>query len=91
MNHFGRATFLPLTNVKSKRGFDRKDALKEEGVIGIASDLVTCDELYEEPVSLMINRSVVFPSNLAVGSTTNVTLPPDGVNLTAFPRILIIT
>ena len=59
MNHFGRATFLPLTNVKSKRGFDRKDALKEEGVIGIASDLVTCDELYEDLRRQLLGRTLV--------------------------------
>ena len=43
------------------------------------------------PVSFMVNRRVDFPSSFATSSTIKVTVPPSGVNLTAFPRILIMT
>ncbi len=59
MNHYGRATFLPLTNVRGRKGFDRKDALREEGVIGIASDLVTCQKIYEDLRNQLLGRTIV--------------------------------
>ena len=39
-NKFGRATFLPLTSITARGGFQKKEALKEDGVIGLAHTLV---------------------------------------------------
>ena len=57
-NKFGRATFLPLTSIRG-RSPDRRDVLKEEGVIGIASALVSADEDYRELVEYLLGRIVV--------------------------------
>ncbi len=59
LNHFGRATFLPLTNVKGRKGFDRRDVLKENGVIGIAADLVSCSSIYEDLSRQLLGRTIV--------------------------------
>ena len=59
LNHFGRATFLPLTNVKGRKGFDRRDVLKENGVIGIAADLVRCSAIYEDLSRQLLGRTIV--------------------------------
>ena len=59
LNHFGRATFLPLTNVKGRKGFDRRDVLKENGVIGIAADLVKCSAIYEDLSRQLLGRTIV--------------------------------
>ena len=47
-NRFGRATFLPLTSVSARKNPRNEAALKEPGVIGIASQLVKCEQKYEE-------------------------------------------
>ena len=39
-NRYGRATFLPLTSVRSRGGFSQEEALKEPGVVGLASGLI---------------------------------------------------
>ena len=43
------------------------------------------------PVSRKVKRRVVLPSNCAAVSIVKETVPPSGVNLTALPRMLIIT
>ena len=43
-NKYGRATFLPLTSMKNKKVFNNAVALKEPGVIGVASELVTVEQ-----------------------------------------------
>lgn len=43
-NRFGRATFLPLTSVSARKNPKNEAALKEPGVIGIASQLVKCEQ-----------------------------------------------
>ena len=47
-NKFGRATFLPLTSIQSYGAFHKPEALKENGVIGIASTLVNVDAKYRD-------------------------------------------
>ena len=47
-NRYGRATFLPLTNVRAKRKFDRPEALREPGVIGLANELSTSEPRYDD-------------------------------------------
>lgn len=58
-NKFGRATFLPLTLMSSNSNFNYPNALKEEGIIGIASELVTADSKYQKIVNHLLGRVVV--------------------------------
>ena len=58
-NKFGRATFLPLTSLKSFGGIQKPEALKEEGVIGAANTLVKVEKQYEELASYLLGRTLV--------------------------------
>ncbi len=58
-NRFGRATFLPLTSVRSRGGFGQKEALKEPGAIGPASSLVRADPIYRELVGYLLGKTLV--------------------------------
>ncbi|MBQ7370598.1 MAG: chromosome segregation protein SMC, partial [Blautia sp.] len=58
-NRFGRATFLPLSSMNSRGSFQPKEALKEPGVIGIASDLVETDPQYRELAGYLLSRVLV--------------------------------
>ena len=55
---FGRATFLPLTSIKA-RTLGNEAVLHEDGVIGVASELVRCDEEYRNLCSHLLGRIVV--------------------------------
>ena len=57
--HYGRATFLPLTAVREEQPFDRPGVLKEEGVLGIADRLVSCDAVYRGVMNRLLGRTVV--------------------------------
>ncbi len=54
----GRATFLPLDTIKPGR-FDGDANLKDGGIIGLASDLVSYDKKYDNVVSNLLGRIVV--------------------------------
>ena len=58
-NKYGRATFLPLTSMGSGSAFSRPEALKEAGVIGLASELVETEECYRGLVRYLLGRVVV--------------------------------
>lgn len=58
-NRFGRATFLPLTSIKDSQKFKHEDALKEEGVLGIADSLVQIDNKYRDVAKAMLGRILV--------------------------------
>ncbi len=58
-NRYGRATFLPLSSISARGGFSQKDALRETGVVGIASELVTTQEQYRELASYLLGRVLV--------------------------------
>lgn len=58
-NRLGRATFLPLTSVDGRGNFKNQDALKEEGVIGLANTLVKTEERYEGVIAYLLGRVVV--------------------------------
>ena len=58
-NKFGRATFLPLTAMNARQTFSQENALKEPGVIGLASDLVQADPQYSGLVKQLLGRVVV--------------------------------
>ena len=58
-NKYGRATFLPLTSMKNKKVFNNAAALKEPGVIGVASELVTVAAEYEGLANYLLGRTLV--------------------------------
>lgn len=58
-NHFGRATFLPLTSVRANRNTKNEAALGEKGVLGIANKLVKCDPKFDEVVAYLLGRVIV--------------------------------
>ncbi len=58
-NKYGRATFLPLTSIASRGSFSQEKALKEPGVLGLASDLVEADPQYEGLIKYLLGRIVV--------------------------------
>lgn len=58
-NKYGRATFLPLTSMGQKGGFSQEKALKEPGVIGLASDLVHVADAYKGLARYLLGRVVV--------------------------------
>ena len=58
-NHFGRATFLPLTSVTAKENPKSDAALGDEGVIGIASELISYEDKYKEIAAYLLGRVLV--------------------------------
>ncbi len=54
----GRATFLPLTSIKS-RGFTENGLKDHYGYVGLADELVECDAKYKETVSWLLGRTVI--------------------------------
>ncbi len=59
-NRFGRATFLPLTSITKPHDFKMSDALKENGVIGLADSLVRTDAKYQNVAKTMLGRILVI-------------------------------
>ncbi len=58
-NRFGRATFLPLTNISAGNGLPNEKALKEPGVLGIASNLVEADPKFKDLMDYLLGRILV--------------------------------
>ena len=58
-NKYGRATFLPLTNISARGGFEPAQALREKGAIGVAADLVETKDEYKELVRYLLGRVLV--------------------------------
>ncbi|MCD7826707.1 MAG: chromosome segregation protein SMC [Clostridiaceae bacterium] len=58
-NRYGRATFLPLTNIKAKPVNLSGGILSEPGVIGMASALVEADGMFSGLVEYLLGRFVV--------------------------------
>ena len=56
-NNLGRASFLPITSVKGRK----IDKIKgnEDGVIGIASDLIKFNKKYEQIILNLLGRTVI--------------------------------
>ena len=75
-NKFGRATFLPLTNMRSS-SFSTKAALQEQGVIGLADTLVETADTYRVLMSQLLGRTLVVDTidhAIAIGKKYNHTL-----------------
>ncbi len=58
-NKYGRATFLPLTAIGGRQTFSQESALKEPGVLGLASQLVEAEKQYDGLVRYLLGRVVV--------------------------------
>ena len=58
-NRFGRATFLPLTSVTAKGNPKNEAAMGEEGVLGVANQLVSCEDKYKEVAAYLLGRVLV--------------------------------
>ena len=58
-NKFGRATFLPLTNMSVGSGIQNDKVLKEPGVLGIASNLVETDKKFDTLIDYLLGRIIV--------------------------------
>ena len=58
-NRLGRATFLPLTTITHPQEFKNPECLTEEGVIGMACDLVSQEDKYKDVSKAMLGRIVV--------------------------------
>ncbi len=57
-NHIGRATFLPISNIKGRR-LDENGLDDNFGFVAVAADLVSCDNRYKEIISNLLSRVVV--------------------------------
>lgn len=58
-NKYGRATFLPLTNIKAKQDIHPEGIMSQKGVIGIASSLVDTDSRFDGLVNYLLGRFIV--------------------------------
>ena len=58
-NRFGRVTFLPIDAVRGGEKPARPEALREPGIIDVASRLVRCEAKYENVVSFLLGRVLV--------------------------------
>lgn len=58
-NKIGRATFLPLSNIKGNK-LNLDNAIKSmKGYIGIASDIISYDSKYEKAINNVLGRTIV--------------------------------
>ena len=55
-NRFGRATFLPLTSIRGRRADNVDKICGEEGVIGLASDLIRVDGQFGNLADYLLGR-----------------------------------
>ena len=58
INDYGKATFLPVSSMKP-HGIERAEVLKEKGVLGIASELVSFDKHYSNVFESLLGGIVV--------------------------------
>ena len=58
-NKYGRATFLPLSSMTKKTGFNNEDVFSDKGVLGLACDLVEIKKEYEGVTKYLLGKVVV--------------------------------
>ena len=58
-NKYGRATFLPLTNITGSRYIQNEKVLSEPGILGLACDLVEVEERFQHVVTNLLGRIIV--------------------------------
>ena len=56
-NNLGRASFLPISSIKGKKLEKIKG--KEQGIVGIASDLINYNKKYEQIILNLLGRTVI--------------------------------
>lgn len=61
INDYGKATFLPVSSMKP-HGIDRAEVLSEQGVLGVASDLVSYDKHYSNVFESLLGGIVIVDS-----------------------------
>jgi len=63
-NNMGRVTFLPLRALK-QRGLSKQERsdIDEEGVFGIASELISCDSIAKKASDFLLGRTVIVEDN----------------------------
>ncbi len=69
INDCGRATFLPVSSMKP-HGIEHAEVLKEKGVLGIASELISYDKHYDNVIESLLGGVVVvdsFDNAVAIG------------------------
>ena len=60
VNKLGRITFLPITSVKPReQSLAVTKALNENGVLGVANELVTYDKQYENVISNLLGNTLI--------------------------------
>ncbi|MDF2540008.1 MAG: hypothetical protein K0S76_3029 [Herbinix sp.] len=59
INKFGRATFLPLTNISAGNSIHNDKVLKETGVIGVASRLVEAESKFDALIDYLLGKIIV--------------------------------
>ena len=57
-NNLGRASFLPITNIKGKK-IEKIISNGLKGIVGIASDLITYNKKYEQIIINLLGRTVI--------------------------------
>ena len=58
-NRYGRATFLPLTNISGRGVNQAQNILQESGVVGFGSSLVHAEARFDRLVEYLLGRFVV--------------------------------
>lgn len=58
INDYGKATFLPVSSMKP-HGIERAEILSEQGVLGVASDLITFDKHYSNVFESLLGGIVI--------------------------------
>lgn len=73
-NNFGRATFLPMNIIKSKKIYDAEGLKNINGYIGIASSLVSYDSKFTNVIEHILGRTIIssnLDSALQIAKKTN--------------------
>ncbi len=58
-NHLGRATFLPLNIIKGKKLILDKYITNIDGYIGIGSDIISYDSIYDNIMNYVLGRTII--------------------------------
>ncbi len=58
-NRYGRATFLPLSNIRGRKDENCEKAAREAGAVGIGCDLVQCSGEYQTLAVYLLGRVLV--------------------------------
>ncbi|NLP46132.1 MAG: chromosome segregation protein SMC [Epulopiscium sp.] len=66
-HQLGRATFLPLNSINGRKiGSEKSKILQYQGVLGIASDLITYNPIYDSIMTYLLGR-IIIVENLQYG------------------------